>query len=169
MTSGAHVGAGVISAYLVESLFHRPITPATLGLAIGFSLLPDLDTLWIGLRQWRQGIHRRNDHHTLFSHTPAFYLVVALGLSVWLEWHVVALFVAVTLGHLALDSWATDDGVMWLYPFRRQQYALLPRSIHTGELHGKEFYRHYYRLRHFVLAEGVLLAGGLIVTGTLFV
>jgi hypothetical protein len=68
-----------------------------------------------------------------------------------------------------LDSWATDDGIMWLYPFRRQQYALLPCPIHEGGLHGKEFYQYYYSLRHFLVAEAALVLGGLVVTGMTFV
>ena len=85
-----------------------------------------------------------------------------------MPWQAVVLFVVVTLGHLMLDSWATDDGIMWLYPFRRKQYALLPRPIHAGGLYGKEFYKHYYSLRHFLVAESALVLGGLVVTGTTF-
>ncbi len=166
VTGGAHVGAGVISVQVLESfVFHRPVTPMLLGAAIVLSLLPDLDTLWIRRRQRRDGIRGRNNHHTLFSHTPAFYLGAALVLACWVTWQYILLFAIVTLGHLVLDSWATDDGIMWLYPFRRKQYALLPRPIHSGELYGAAFYKQYYRLWHFAIAEAALLAGGLFVAG----
>lgn len=170
MTSGAHIGAGAISVYALEHfILHKPVTPVTLGIAIGLSLLPDVDALWIRRRQRRQGIRGHNNHHTLFSHTPAFYLTVALGVAWWASWQAAMMFAAVTLGHLALDSWATDDGIMWLYPFCRKQYALLPRPIHADGLHGKEFYKQYYRLWHFAVAEAVLLVGGLIITGATFI
>jgi membrane-bound metal-dependent hydrolase YbcI (DUF457 family) len=169
VTSGAHIGAGVISVYVLEHLLHKPVTPAALGVAVGLSLLPDMDALWIRRRQRRQGIRGRNDHHTLFSHTPVFYLIVALGVALWMSWQAAMVFAAMTLVHLALDSWATDDGIMWLYPFRRKQYALLPRPIHADGLHGKAFYRRYYGLWHFAVAEAVLLVGGLIVTGATFI
>jgi len=135
---------------------------------IGLSLLPDVDTIWVRANQQRQGFQGRVNHHEYFSHTPALYLIAALILACWAPWQTVLLFVGVTLGHLVLDSWATDDGIMWLYPFRRKQYALLPRPIHGDGLYGREFYRHYYSLRHFLVAESALVLGGLAVTGMTF-
>jgi hypothetical protein len=135
---------------------------------VGLGLLPDLDAVWVRARQRRRGVQGRVNHHTYFSHTPAFYLIAAAILACWVSWQAVLLFVIVTFGHLALDSWATDDGIMWLYPFRRKQYALLPRPIHAEGLYGKEFYKHYYSLRHFLVAESALVVGGLILTGTTF-
>jgi len=136
------------------------------GAAIGLSVLPDLDIIWIRARRRRGG--GRLNHHEYFSHTPAFFLVLALTLAHWLSWQVVLLFAVVTLGHLMLDSWATDDGIMWLYPFCRKQYALLPRPIHGDELYGRAFYKYYYGLRHFLVAELVLTLGGLVVVGITF-
>jgi len=142
--------------------------PVTVGVAIGLSLLPDLDAFWMRARQRRQGIVGHNNHHTLFTHTPIFYLIAASILAYWSSWQTVVMFLVVTLGHLMLDSWATDDGIMWLYPFRRKQYALLPRPIHAGGLYGKEFYKRYYRLWHFLVAESVFMMGGLFVTWMTF-
>jgi hypothetical protein len=130
------------------------------GTAVGLSLLPDLDALWVRARQHRQGTVGHNNHHTLLTHTPLFYLIAAALLSCWASWQSVVFFLVVTLGHLMLDSWATDDGIMWLYPFRRKQYALLQRPIHAGGLHGKEFYKRYYRLWHFFVAESAFMMGG---------
>jgi hypothetical protein len=153
---------------VLGSVLHQSITPFTVGVAIGLSLLPDLDALWIRARQQRQGRVGHNNHHTLLTHTPLFYLIAASVLAYWAAWQTVVIFLVVTLGHLTLDSWATDDGIMWLYPFRRKQYALLPRPIHAGGLYGKEFYKQYYRLWHFIVAESALVAGGLVVTGMTF-
>jgi hypothetical protein len=147
---------------------HQSITPVTVGVAIGLSLLPDLDAFWVRARQHRQGTVGHNNHHTLLTHTPLLYLTAACILAYWASWQTVAMFLVVTLGHLILDSWATDDGIMWLYPFRRKQYALLPRPIHAGGLYGKEFYKQYYRLWHFFVAESVLVCSGLVVTGMTF-
>lgn len=144
------------------------MTPVTVGVAIGLSLLPDLDALAVRAWQHRQGMVGHNHHHTLLTHTPLFYLMAAASLAYWASWQTVAMFLVVTLGHLMLDSWATDDGIMWLYPLRRKQYALLPRPIHAGGLYGKEFYKQYYRLWHFVVAESALVVGGLVVTGMTF-
>ena len=168
MTSGAHVGAGVVSICLLESVLQQPATPVMVGIAIGLSLLPDLDAIVVRARQHRQGKVGHNNHHTLFTHTPLFYLIAAAILACLMAWQSVLFFLAITLGHLVLDSWGTDDGIMWLYPFRRRQYALLPRPIHAGGLYGKEFYKQYYRLWHFFVAESALVVGGLLVTGMRF-
>jgi len=158
----------VLSAYMLGWTLHQPVTPVLVGVAIGLSLLPDVDALLVRARQHRQGLVGHNHHHALLTHTPLFYLMAAAGLACWMSWQTVAMFLVVTLGHLMLDSWATDDGIMWLYPFRRKQYALLPRPIHAGGLHGKEFYKQYYRLWHFLVAESVLIMGGLLVAWTTF-
>ncbi len=168
VTTGAHIGAGVISAYVLGSCLHQPVTPVVVGVAIGLSLLPDLDALWVRARQHRQGAIGHNHHHTLLTHTPLFYLIAAALLAHWAAWQGVALFLIVTMGHLMLDSWATDDGIMWLYPFRRKQYALLPRPIHAGGLYGKAFYKQYYRLWHFLVTESILMSGGLLMTWMTF-
>ena len=168
VTSGAHIGAGVLSAYVLGTCLHQPITPVVVGMAVGLSLLPDLDALWVRARQHWRGTIGHNNHHTLLTHTPQFYLSAAALLSCWAAWQSVVFFLVVTLGHLMLDSWATDDGIMWLYPFRRKQYALLPRPIHAGGLHGKEFYKRYYRLWHFFVAESAFMMGGLLVTWVTF-
>ena len=147
---------------------HQPVTPVLVGVAIGLSLLPDLDAFLVRARQHRQGIIGHNNHHTLVTHTPLFYLVAAAILVCFVASQSALFFLWVTLGHLMLDSWATDDGIMWLYPFRRKQYALLPRPIHAGGLYGKEFYKRYYRLWHFLVAESVFMMGGLFVTWMTF-
>jgi len=169
VTSGAHIGAGVISAYVLGAVLHEPVTPVVVGVAVGLSLLPDVDAVLVRARQQRRGAIGHNNHHTLFTHTPLFYFVAASILALFLAWQSVVFFLVVTVGHLMLDSWATDDGIMWLYPFRRMQYAFLPRPIHAGGLHGVEFYKRYYRLWHFLVAESALVVGGLLVTWTTFV
>jgi hypothetical protein len=138
------------------------------GLAIGLSLLPDLDAIVVRARQHRQGTVGHNDHHRLLTHTPLFYLIMAAILACFMAWQSALFFLVFTLGHLVLDSWATDDGIMWFYPLRRRQYALWPRPIHAGGLYGKEFYKQYYRLWHFFVAESALVVGGLFVTGMTF-
>jgi len=154
---------------VLGSVLHQPVTPVVVGAAIGLGLLPDLDAILVWARQQRRGAIGHNNHHTLLTHTPIFYLIAASLLACFAAWQAVLFFLVVTLGHLVLDSWATDDGIMWMYPFRRKQYALLPRPIHAGGLHGKEFYKQYYRLWHFLVAESALVCGGVVVAGMAFV
>jgi hypothetical protein len=168
VTSGAHIGAAVLTAQVLGSALHQPVTPVVVGVAIGLGLLPDLDAVLVRARQRRRGAIEHNNHHRLLTHTPVFYLIATSVLACFAAWQSVVFFLIVTLGHLMLDSWATDDGIMWLYPFRRKQYALLPRPIHAGGLYGKDFYKQYYRLWYFIVAESALMGGGLVVTGMTF-
>lgn len=146
MTFIAHIGAGVIGACLLDTLvFHRPPTTETLGLAVGLSLLPDLDVLAVAAlkRNWPFG-NRKNEHHTSFTHTPFFYMAIALILAQVLPVRWVVFFVALTMLHLALDSWATDDGIMWLWPHTNRQYALLPVPVRHDDIYGPRFYGRFY-------------------------
>ena len=165
MTFTAHIGAGVIGAYLIDALiFHRPMTPETMGVAIGLSLLPDLDSVYVltATKNWH--LKDRNRHHRFFSHTPLFFLSLALLLTPFLNLRALTLFVGLTLLHLVLDSWATDDGIMWLWPFRERQYALVPIQERGPELFGMTYYRQrYFRQWYVALAELLLLLGGLLV------
>jgi hypothetical protein len=145
LTPIAHIGAGVVGAFLLDTfIFHRPLSTETLALAAGLSLLPDLDTLAVAALKRNRSLKERNDHHTSFSHTPLFYLGLALILALFLPQRIVAFFGILSLLHLGLDSWATDDGIMWLWPHSNQQYALLPIPIRDDDIYGWRYYRHHY-------------------------
>jgi hypothetical protein len=166
LTPIAHIGAGVVGAFLLDTLiFHRPVTTETLGLAMGLSLLPDLDIPVVAVRSQNWPPRERNNHHTSFTHTPLFYLAVTLALALFLPTRVVVLFGALTLLHLAFDSWATDDGIMWLWPCRKKQYTLFPASARGDDVYGWRYYRHHYlqEHRHAAWTEMGLMAMGLVV------
>jgi hypothetical protein len=167
MTLTGHIGASVAAAYAVERfVFKNEVTPVSLGLAALIGILPDLDTpLILALtRNWR--LQARNAHHQFFTHTPFFYLLLTLLLSLFMSTHLVALFGLLTFLHLALDSWATDDGIMWKWPKAgdRTQYSLCPRVVHVDEAHGWEYYfQYYFRTWYTVLPELMFLSGGLLI------
>ncbi len=145
LTPIGHIGAGVVGALLLDTfVFHRPPTTETLSLAVGFSLLPDLDAPVVAALRGNWPLRRRNDHHTSFSHTPLFYVVMALMLAPFVTPRGVVFFLSLTLLHLALDSWATDDGIMWLWPHTDTQYALLPVPLRDEKVYGWRYYRYYY-------------------------
>jgi len=169
LTPIAHVGAGVIGAFLLDTfVFHRPLTTETLGLAVGLSLLPDLDAPMVAALRGNWPLRRRNDHHTSVTHTPFFYLAITIALAAFLPSRMAVFFGVLTMLHLALDSWATDDGIMWLWPHTDQQYALLPVLIRDDEYYGWRFYRYHYlqKRRHAVRAEMALAVAGLIVVAS---
>jgi len=166
LTPIAHIGAGVVGAFLVDTfVFHRPLTTETLALAVGLSLLPDLDAPVVAAlkRDWPP--REKNDHHSSFTHTPLFYLVMALMLAPFVSIRGVVFFGVLVTIHLALDSWATDDGIMWLWPHKDKQYALLPVPVRDDDVYGWHYYRRYYfqQRQHAAWAEVGLAAMGLLV------
>ncbi len=145
LTPIGHIGAGVFGAFLLDTLiFHRPPTTETLGLAVGLSLIPDLDAPMMAAHRGNWPLRRRNDHHTSFTHTPLFYLAISIILASFLPIRGVVFFGTLTLLHLALDSWATDDGIMWLWPHTNRQYALLPVPLRDDQIYGWRYYRYHY-------------------------
>ncbi len=171
MTPIGHIGAGVLGAFLLDTLvFHRPPTTETLGLAVGLSLIPDLDAPTVAALRGNWPLRRRNDHHTSFTHTPLFYLAIGIILAPFIPIRGVVFFGVLTMLHLALDSWATDDGIMWLWPRTNRQYALLPVSLRGDQIYGWRYYRYHYlqERQPAAWAEiGLAAAGLMVITYTL--
>lgn len=153
----AHAAAGVVAAYVIQRAAHQPFHLGIAGLAALLSGLPDLDLLWGWWRQRRTGGEGHNPHHRLWTHTPLFWAIGG-ALIAWGAHLPIGLVVGLALLHLALDSVGTDDGIMWLWPWRRHPYALLPRDLHAVGVRGLAFYRRYYRQPLLLAMELSLLA-----------
>lgn len=167
MTITGHVGAGVLAAYLLERyVLGVEVTPVTLTAAAALSVVPDLDSpiVLTLTRNWR--LKKKLDHHRFITHTPLFYLIIGTLMSIIVPWQWALLFVAQTLIHLILDSWATDDGIMWAWPLSRRQLSLFSHDLHAnGTYHGLEFYLHrYFRCWITALPETLLISSGLLVS-----
>jgi len=161
MTPGGHAGASILAAYVItRCVFKTEATPIVLGLSAIAGLLPDADGLITMVVKRQRPNQQKLRHHELSTHTPLFYLVVTLLLSMVVPARTAILFGALALLHLALDSWATDDGIMWLWPLSWRQYALFPRNLHAGGVHGLRFYRRHVRCRRVMIPEVMLLVGG---------
>jgi hypothetical protein len=161
MTPSGHAGASIVAAYVIERcVFYNEATPVTLGLAALVGLLPDLDSLAaLALNRYRPARNKLG-HHAFLTHTPLFYL--ALTVALWLTGisRGAVFFGVLSLGHLILDSWGTDDGIMWLWPLSRRQFSLFPRNLHAGSAHGLRFYRRHVRCARVFVPEVALLASG---------
>jgi len=70
------------------------------------------------------------------------------------------MFLTVTLIHLLMDSWSTDDGIMWLWPYRTEQFSLFPMNVHAGGIFGLHFYARYIQTPRLVLPEIIIVAAG---------
>jgi hypothetical protein len=170
MTPIGHAGASIVAAYVIERCaFNNQATPVTLGLAALVGLLPDLDSLAaVASNQYRPSRNKLR-HHEFLTHTPLFYLI--LTVTLWLAGMPRAgvFFGVLSFGHLLLDSWGTDDGIMWFWPLSRRQFSLFPRNLHAGGVHGLRFYRRHVRCARVFVPEVALLASGsLLAVHTLF-
>ena len=170
MTPIGHAGASIVAAYVIERCaFNNQATPVTLGLAALVGLLPDLDSLAaVASNQYRPSRNKLR-HHEFLTHTPLFYLI--LTVTLWLAGMPRAgvFFGVLSFGHLLLDSWGTDDGIMWFWPLSRRKFSLFPRNLHAGGVHGLRFYRRHVRCARVFVPEVALLASGsLLAVHTLF-
>lgn len=161
MTPSGHAGASIVAAYIIERcIFKTEASPVTLGLSALVGLLPDLDGLAALVVNRGQLFGRKLRHHEFLTHTPLFYLILTLVLWRMASVREAALFGVLMYGHLLLDSWGTDDGIMWLWPLSRRQYSLFPRKLHSGGAHGVRFYKRHVRCRRVFVPEVMLLVSG---------
>ena len=164
MTTFAHIGGGIVTAAAVQHFVLREeITPTTIVIGALLGLLPDLDSVFaLLLGKWSPGAGRLS-HHRYFTHTPIFFLILAGWIWLAAGWKWALMFLAVTLTHLLFDSWSTDDGIMWLWPLRDQQYSLFLMETHSGGIYGLQFYTRYLSTPRLIFPELILVAGGVYV------
>ncbi len=163
MTPFGHIGGGLLVAVTAEKmLFKEEFSAAAVGMVIFLSILPDLDVIIAFIfGSWKPGV-KKLDHHDYVTHTPIFYICISI--PVWLAIGVqqAILFLLITLTHLLLDSWRTDDGIMWLWPVSKRKSSIFPRDLHEGGVYGARFYLRYGRDLGSLLPEVILFAGGLV-------
>jgi LexA-binding, inner membrane-associated putative hydrolase len=161
MTPGGHAGASILAAYIVERCaFGNEVTPLVLGLSAIVGLLPDLDGLVTMVVKRQKPSQQKLRHHQFWSHTPLFYVGLTLLLALVTSGQNALLFGMLALLHLVLDSWSTDDGIMWLWPLSHRQLALFPRNLHAGGAFGMRFYRLHVRCAQVMVPEVLFVASG---------
>jgi membrane-bound metal-dependent hydrolase YbcI (DUF457 family) len=161
MTTFAHIGGGIAVAAAVQHFVIKDeITPITIVFGALLGLLPDLDTiLAILLGKWAPGKEVLS-HHRYFTHTPLFYLLLSVLVWALIDWKWAIIFLAVAWTHLLMDSWSTDDGIMWLWPLNSKQYSLFPMDSHAGGVYGLQFYARYVQTPRLILPELFIVAAG---------
>ena len=163
MTTFAHIGSGIaIAATVQHFVYQDEITPSTILIGALLGLLPDADSLFALLfDKWSPGENMLT-HHRYFSHAPLFYVILT-GCVWWgTGWKGAVMFLVITLTHLLMDSWSTDDGIMWLWPYRTKQYSLFSMELHTGGIYGISFYLRYIQSPRLIIPEIISLAAGAI-------
>ena len=165
MTPGGHVGASVVATYVITNyVFKTEATPVVLGLSALVGLLPDVDGIVAMMAKRERPMQQKVQHHRYVTHTPLFYLLIALLLSLVVQREMAILFGVLVFAHLILDSWATDDGIMWLWPLSRRQFSLFPRELHGGGAFGLDFYLRVVRCTPMIVPEILLALSGLALT-----
>jgi membrane-bound metal-dependent hydrolase YbcI (DUF457 family) len=170
MTGMSHTGGGILVAAAVQRIvFQEEITPSTIVAGALMGVLPDLDILLaLIFGKWTPGKSLLN-HHRYITHTPLIYLIASLILYWLADWKIALLFGSITLSHLVMDSWGTDDGIMWLWPLRHEQYSLYQKDLHAGGEFGLSFYRSYFKTPSSWIPELLAVLGGASVLLSLFV
>ncbi|MFN2235912.1 MAG: metal-dependent hydrolase [Anaerolineales bacterium] len=161
MTTFAHIGGGIaVAATVQQFVFKEEITPSTILVGMVFGLLPDLDSIFAFLfGKWSPGSQMLS-HHRYFSHTPLFFILVSGCIWLIVDWKLAFLFFAITMTHLLMDSWSTDDGVMWFWPVNSEQFSILKIDMHIGGIYGIPFYVRYIKTPSVILPELVIIFAG---------
>jgi hypothetical protein len=163
MTPFGHIGSGLLIAGIAEKTIAKgEYSPQAVGIIVVLSVLPDLDGIMsFAFKKMRPGKQRLN-HHSFPTHTPIFYLFLSIMAWVYVNAMFAVLFFILTFTHLLLDTWGTDDGIMWLWPLNNKQYSIYPANLHEGGVFGVEYYRQYITHWRVSVAELLLFVGGLV-------
>ncbi len=163
MTPFGHIGGGLLVATVAEKIILKgELTPALLGIVAFLSILPDLDSMFAFLfKNWQPG-QKKLDHHEYITHTPIFYIFLSLIIWIGIGKEPSILFLLLTMTHLLLDSYGTDDGIMWLWPISKRKYSVFPSNLHAGGVYGVRYYLRYLRHLGSLLPELLLIVGGVV-------
>lgn len=163
MTSFAHIGGGIaVAAAVQHTIFQEEVTPGTILVGAFIGLLPDIDSIFALLfGKWSPG-NQMLSHHQYFTHTPIFFTTVSGIIWVIAGWKWAILFLSITISHLMMDSWGTDDGIMWLWPVNDEQFSIFAIDSHAGGIYGIQFYTKYVKTPRLILPEILIVAAGVI-------
>ena len=127
----AHLPVGYVIGRVASQRFGTLPRSQWAAVLVG-SVIPDIDMLWF----WSAD-HRQHNHHSYFTHWPAFWLFVWLAGLTIRHWRPASLsavglhlFALGTLSHMVMDSIAAP--IMWFQPFsgRWVEMVHVPASPH---------------------------------------
>lgn len=149
MLPPGHVAAGFLTAEALLKIAKPDLSQTQLHQLVYwgmfFSFAPDLDMFYAFFKERALTVQNPNNiHRKFYSHAPILWLVAGLliyflapsvyikliGLLLWLgSW-----------SHFLLDS--IEYGVMWLWPFNSQVWALKDRGV-KEQITGKNFFEYW--------------------------
>ena len=98
--------------------------------------------------------------HFLSLRKDIFFVLISGVIGLIVDWKLAFLFFSITMTHLMMDSWSTDDGIMWLWPISSEQYSIFEFDSHTGGIYGFQFYARYVMTPRLVLPELIIISVG---------
>lgn len=136
MLPPGHAAAGILVAAVINKYFGLNLTPheqkIMLGVGALFAFIPDLDMFYAFFRVGRfiQPVKKIN-HRKFITHTPLFWIMVGISVFYFNQnpfGFILALTIAFSaISHLFFDS--LEYGVMWLWPFSKNQYAMFNSKL----------------------------------------
>lgn len=177
MLPPGHIAGAYLLTSAVLTLTYPPVSPEQMGilLAVGtfFGFAPDLDLFYgFAKNKTMTASDDTFDHRTFLSHAPIFWLIPGVVLFFFMPdpfWKEVGLLSWLgSWSHFLLDS--IEGGVMWLWPWRKKRYALLPegKGYVNSEKRFFPFWIGFFRwyIKTFV---SIWVELGLIITAVFFV
>ena len=150
MLPTGHVAAGYLTAVLAVKVVKPEVSPAEIQLlylwGMWFGFMPDLDEFWFFLKNKSLLVNPKveSHHRSYLSHVPIFWLLAGLiwfGVASDPFWKTVGLLLWLgSWSHFLLDS--IEYGIMWLWPFSKNFYALKDAGVKKGQSSEKDFIKH---------------------------
>ncbi|MFH0868295.1 MAG: metal-dependent hydrolase [Candidatus Woesearchaeota archaeon] len=135
----AHIAYPTLIFMLIANLFNINYSSTHILILIFFSILPDLDNLVYGIitrsKKNLYGPHRKWFTHWPITYTP-FLVLLCFKPSL-----VLALICFGIYFHFFLDTFLSEDGMMWLAPFSKKFFIF--SKINLKERGGNFWFREY--------------------------
>jgi membrane-bound metal-dependent hydrolase YbcI (DUF457 family) len=164
MLPPGHIAAGFLTAEALLKIAHPALTglqkQQMLWWGMFFGFAPDLDSFVSFAREKAWFVKdKANNHRRFISHAPLLWALGGLG--VWLfsrdvYWQTVGLLLwLASWSHFLLDS--IEFGVMWLWPFNKEIWALKDRGI-EGKFEGNSFLKYWINYLKFYFTRWTFYA-----------
>lgn len=126
--AGAYLATSVVLALIDPAVSHEQLT-ILLWIGIFFGFAPDLDFFYGFIKHRTLTASEEKFNHRIFlSHAPVLWLIAGIAIAFIVTdpfWKTVGSLVWIgSWSHFILDS--IEGGVMWLWPWKKKQYALIP-------------------------------------------
>lgn len=161
MLPPGHIAGGYITAYSFLKLTHPPLSMSDqtylLWLGMFFGFAPDIDAFFIFKKMKRFIGSDEIDHRKFYSHVPVIWLVAGLAIfliasfvgNLFFEYLGILVWLCSWI-HFVLDS--VQQGIMWLWPWRKNKFALGRKDIKEGIV-SKKFLAYWLNFLKFYVTK----------------